>query len=118
MNPFPTETNRGRPAHFATNSPLTHRISTAFSPILGIKPIESPPPPKKKQQRDESILDSVEESGLRRWRTALWTQSRPGGGRLAIQVGQDYLNHRRIFNASNDLELTGAALAGFNIDIA
>jgi hypothetical protein len=48
------------PAHFATNSPLTHRISTAFSPILCIKPIESPPPPKKKQQRDESILDILD----------------------------------------------------------
>ena len=42
-------------------------------------------------------MESVEKPRLR-WRTVLWTQSRPGGGRLAIQVGQDYLNRRRIFN--------------------
>jgi len=33
-------------------------------------------------------------------------------------VGQDSLNHRRIFNASNDLNLTGAPLAGLDVDIA
>jgi hypothetical protein len=32
-------------------------------------------------------------------------------------VGQDSLNHRRFFNASNDLDLRGAPLAGLNIDI-
>jgi hypothetical protein len=61
-------------------------------------------------------MESVEETGLR-WRTVLWTQSRPGGGRLAIQVGQDSLNHRRIFNASNDFDLPGAALTGLDIDV-
>jgi hypothetical protein len=33
-------------------------------------------------------------------------------------VGQDFLNHRRIFNAGNDLDLTGAALTGLDIDVA
>ena len=61
-------------------------------------------------------MQSVEQSSLR-WRTVLCTQSRPGGGRLAIQVGQDSLNHRRIFNASNDLDLPLTALAGLNINI-
>ena len=41
-------------------------------------------------------MESVEQPGP--WRpTALWTQSRPGGGRLAIHVGQNPLDHRRIF---------------------
>ena len=62
-------------------------------------------------------MESVEKPRLR-WRSVLWTQSRPGGGRLAIQVGQDSLNHRRIFNASNDLDLPGAALTGLDIDVA
>ena len=60
-------------------------------------------------------MQSVEKPRLQ-WRTVLWTQSRPGGGRLAIQVGQDSLDHRQIFNASNDLDLPGAALTGLDID--
>ena len=62
-------------------------------------------------------MESVEQPRLR-WRTVLWTQSRPGGGRFSIQVGQNLLNHRRIFNASNDLDLPGAAPTGLDIDIA
>ena len=63
------------------------------------------------------FLDSVEESSLRRWGTALWKQSRPGGGRFILQMRQNSLNHRRIFNASNDLDLTCAPLSGLDVDI-
>jgi hypothetical protein len=104
----------------ASTSPLRRRFAPdapAFldcSPILGLKPIENPPPPKKKQQRDESILDSVEESSLRR-PTVLWKQGRPGGRSSIVQVGQDSLNDGRIFNASvrrvdNDPDQSGAVL--------
>jgi hypothetical protein len=64
----------------------------------------------------EPFPDSVEESSLRR-RTVLWKQSRPGGGRPTLQMRQNSLNHRRIFNADNDLDLPGAPLAGLNLDI-
>ena len=60
-------------------------------------------------------MESVEQPGPWR-RTVLWTQSRPGGGRLAIHVGQDPLNHRRIFNTGYDLNLAGAPLAGLDVD--
>ena len=63
------------------------------------------------------FLDSVEESSLRRWRTVLWTQSRPGGGRFSIQVGQNLLDNRWVFNTGNDLDLTGTALAGLDVDV-
>ena len=61
-------------------------------------------------------MESVEESRLRR-PTIFWKQSRPDGGRFVVQVGQNSLDHRRVFNAGNDLDLPGAPLTGLNIDI-
>jgi hypothetical protein len=55
-------------------------------------------------------MESVEESGLWR-RTALRQHHQIGKGCFAIQVGQNSLDHRRIFNASDDLDLTTAPLA-------
>ena len=60
-----------------------------------------------------------------RWRTVLWKQSRavPTVGAFSIQVGQNSLDDSRIFNAAvrrldDDLDLTGAPLAGLDIDVA
>lgn len=61
-------------------------------------------------------MESVEQPRLR-WRTVLWTQSRPGGGRFSIQVGQNLLDNRWVFNTGNDLDLTGTALAGLDVDV-
>jgi hypothetical protein len=55
-------------------------------------------------------LDSVEKPRLR-WRTVLWKQSRPDGRHFAIQVCQNLLDNRWVFNTGNDLDLTGAPLA-------
>jgi hypothetical protein len=47
-------------------------------------------------------MESVEAACLR-WPTILWKQSRPGEGRFTLQLRQDSLDDRQIFNASNDL---------------
>jgi hypothetical protein len=61
------------------------------------------------------VVESIEESGLRRWGTILWTQSRPAGGRLAVQVRQYFLVDRRFFNAGNDLDLPVPTPAGLDV---
>jgi hypothetical protein len=61
-------------------------------------------------------MESVEEACLR-WTTILWKQSRPDGGRFALQMRQNPLDHRRVFNAGDDLDLPGAPLAGLDVDI-
>jgi hypothetical protein len=66
----------------------------------------------------DGFMESVEQPRLLRWRTVLRDQGHPGGGNFAIQMGQDSLDHRRIFNAGNDLDLNGAPLADLNIDVA
>lgn len=52
----------------------------------------------------------------------LWKQNRPGGGHLAIRVGRESLDHRRIFNAivrrlNNDHNLPRTALTDLEFDI-
>jgi hypothetical protein len=59
-------------------------------------------------------MESVEQPSLWR-RTALWMQTRPDGGRLIVQVGQDSLNDCGIVNAAvrrvdNDPDQSGAVL--------
>jgi hypothetical protein len=61
-------------------------------------------------------MASVEEACLR-WTTILWKQSRPDGGRFALQMRQNPLDYRWVFNAGDDLDLTGTALAGLDIDV-
>jgi hypothetical protein len=60
-------------------------------------------------------MQSVEEAGLR-WTTTLWKQSRPDGGRFALQMRQNPLDYRWVFNAGDDLDLPRTALADLNID--
>jgi hypothetical protein len=68
------------------------------------------------------FMASVEEACLRWRRTVLWQQGRPDGRRFILQMRQDSLNHRRIFNAAvrrldNDLDLPGAPLAGLDVNV-
>jgi hypothetical protein len=63
------------------------------------------------------FLVSIEKSRLWWRRTVLWKQSRPGGGRFILQMRQNSLNHPRIFNAGDDLDLPSTALAGLDIDV-
>jgi hypothetical protein len=46
-----------------------------------------------------ALLDSVEASSQRQWRTVLRDQGWLGGRRFAIQVGQNSLDDSRNFNA-------------------
>ena len=60
-------------------------------------------------------MESVEQPGL--WRhTALRQHHLIGRGCFAIQVGQDSLDHRRIFNAGDDPDLTTAPIAGLDVE--
>jgi hypothetical protein len=61
-------------------------------------------------------MESAEKPGLRR-RTFLRQYRRIGGGCLAIQMRQNPLDYRRVFNASNDLDLPRAPLAGLDLDV-
>jgi hypothetical protein len=56
-------------------------------------------------------MESVEKLGLRR-RTALRQHRQFAGMRFALQMRQNSLDNRRIFNASNDLDQLGPPLAG------
>jgi hypothetical protein len=92
------------------DAPAFNLLKSHFRPQANRKPAA----PRKELQRDEIILDSVEESSLRR-PTALWAQGRSGGRNFIVQVGQDSLNGRRIFNAAvrrvdNDPDQSGAVL--------
>lgn len=49
LAPFPTESSRVRPAHFAGNLPPIHRFSASFRLILGNQLIESLPLPQREQ---------------------------------------------------------------------
>ncbi len=60
-------------------------------------------------------MASVEESGLRR--RPFLRQHRQLGGLFTLQMRQNPLDYRRVFNAGNDLDLPGAPLTGLNIDI-
>jgi len=61
-------------------------------------------------------MGSVEESGLRR-RPPLRQHRQFGGGLFALQMRQNSLDHRRFFNAGNDLDVPRAPLAGLDIDV-
>jgi hypothetical protein len=67
---------------FTLDATVIHRYQPNFRPQSNRKPAA----PHKKQQRDESILDSIEESSLWRWRTAFWSHHRRGRGNFVIQV--------------------------------
>ena len=58
---------------------------------------------------------SVEQASLgrppRRWRT------RGGCCALALEVGEDLLDHYRLFDAGDDLDWAAAALAGPDVDV-
>jgi hypothetical protein len=65
-------------------------------------------------------MESIEEACLR-WPSILWKQSRPDGGRLALQMRQNPRDHRRVFNAAvrrldDDLDGPGAAFADLGVD--
>jgi hypothetical protein len=60
-------------------------------------------------------MESIEEACLR-WPTILWKQSRLDGGRIALQMRQNPLDYRWVLNAGDDLDLTGAALTGLDVD--
>ena len=58
-------------------------------------------------------MQSVEKPGL--WRpTALRQHHQLGGGLFTLQMRQNPLDNRWVFNASNDLDLPLTALAGLD----
>ena len=61
-------------------------------------------------------MQSVEEAGLRR-RPPLRQHRQLGRRCFAVQMRQNPLDHRRVFNASDDLDLPLTALASLEIDI-
>ena len=61
-------------------------------------------------------MQSVEEACLRR-RPPLRQHRQLGGGLFALQMRQNSLDYRRIFNAGNDLDLTTAPFARLDIDV-
>ena len=62
-------------------------------------------------------MESVEEACLR-WRTALRQHRQLAGRLFALQMRQNSLDYRRIFNAGDDLDLPRAPLAGLDINVA
>jgi hypothetical protein len=64
----------------------------------------------------QGVMLSVEEPGLRR-RPPLRQHRQLGGGLFALQMRQNPLDHRRVFNAGNDLDLTTAPLAGLDVNV-
>ena len=56
-------------------------------------------------------MQSVEEAGLR-WRTTLRQHDQIGRGCFALQMRQNPLDNRRVFNAADDLDVPRAPLAG------
>jgi hypothetical protein len=61
-------------------------------------------------------MQSVEEAGLR-WRTTLRQHHQIGRGCFALQMRQNPLDNRRVFNAADDLDVPRAPLAGLDVDI-
>ena len=61
-------------------------------------------------------MQSVEEACLRR-RPPLRQHRQLGGGLFVLPMRQNPLDHRRVFDASDDLDLPRAPLAGFDVDI-
>jgi len=59
------------------------------------------------------IRSSVKQSRCRR--SPAWWQ--PGCSRFLIQVGEYLVDHRRVFDAGDDADITTAFAAGFDIDI-
>ena len=98
------------PAHFAANSPMQHRRPTSFNPMSARCFLKG-----SSNADDDVSMESVEKPRLR-WRTALWTQSRPGGGLFALQMRQNPRDYRRVFDASDDRDLPRAPLAGLDVD--
>ena len=60
-------------------------------------------------------MESVEQPGLWR-RTALRQHHQIGGGLFTFQMRQNSLDHRRVFNASDDLDVPRAPFASLDID--
>ena len=56
-------------------------------------------------------MESVKKPGLW-WRPFLRQHRQLGGGLFALQMRQDSLDYRWVFNGGNDLDLPGAPLAG------
>jgi len=65
---------------------------------------------------DQGVMQSVEEAGLR-WRTTLRQHHQIGRGCFALQMRQNPLDNRRVFNAADDLDVPRAPLAGLDVDI-
>jgi hypothetical protein len=61
-------------------------------------------------------MASVEQPGLRR-RPFLRQHRRISREHFALQMRQNSLDYRRVFNAGNDLDLTTAPFAGLDIDV-
>ena len=108
------------PAHSAANSPTQHRRSTSFSPILIFNPIVSPPLPQREQQ--STIKMSWSQSNNR-----TCGGPRPSGRSAVPAEGALPFTWARIlsispvvrhslFNTGYDLNLTGAPLAGLDVD--
>ena len=109
---------------FPTDSSLFRRQPTPDAPVFNLfKPNSRTQPnsqpaasSKGAAKHDQDVIESVEQPGLWR-RTALRQYHRIGRECFAIQVGQDSLDNRRVFNTSNDLDLPLTALAGLDIDV-
>jgi len=54
---------------------------------------------------------------IRRWRPACRPQTRWIRGVLSLQMGENLLDDRRIFDAGNDPHRPTAGTAGFNVDV-
>ena len=104
------------------NSSPFRRQLTPDAPVFNLLHPNSRAQPNRKPTASSKgaatqvIRESVEQPGLW-WRTTLRQYHRIGRGCFAIQMGQDSLDHRRIFNAGNNLNLPRTTLAGLDIDI-
>ena len=54
---------------------------------------------------------------IRRWRPACRPQTRWIRGVLSLQMGENLLDNRRIFDAGNDPHRPTAGTEGFNVDV-
>jgi hypothetical protein len=62
-------------------------------------------------------FQSTEDTSLGRGSAVLRQQRRLARGCFAVQMRPDSLSHRGVFNASNDLDLPRAPLAGLDLDV-
>ena len=88
----------------------------SFMPIPVLKTTDAVPLPIENCLLSENIDFTPSNKQPRCWRgPGFWQQAGSGGGYYFIQMSEYLTDHLRVFNTSNDSDLTTAITAGFDI---